>query len=175
MEAAGENFAILGLHLKKINLKNFDLFQFFPDLLKAISFSFPNKANANGTVLRSEIVGSIRMRVILSGMPELRLGLNDKVLFQSVGRSRGKAVELEDVKFHQCVRLSRFESERTISFIPPDGEFELMSYRLSATIKPLIWVEVQLEKYAHSRIEYIVKVRFRILNIFLVNFNHFKG
>lgn len=26
------------------------------------------------------------MRVILSGMPELRLGLNDKVLFQSVGR-----------------------------------------------------------------------------------------
>lgn len=43
------------------------------------------KANANGTVLRSEIVGSIRMRVVLSGMPELRLGLNDKVLFQSVG------------------------------------------------------------------------------------------
>jgi len=42
------------------------------------------KANANGTVLRSEIVGSIRMRVILSGMPELRLGLNDKVLFQAV-------------------------------------------------------------------------------------------
>uniref|UniRef100_A0A915E7W7 MHD domain-containing protein n=1 Tax=Ditylenchus dipsaci TaxID=166011 RepID=A0A915E7W7_9BILA len=40
-------------------------------------------ANASGTVLRSEIVGSIRMRVILSGMPELRLGLNDKVLFQS--------------------------------------------------------------------------------------------
>ena len=38
---------------------------------------------------------------------------------------------MEDVKFHQCVRLSRFENDRTISFIPPDGEFELMSYRLS--------------------------------------------
>lgn len=36
---------------------------------------------------------------------------------------------MEDVKFHQCVRLSRFENDRTISFIPPDGEFELMSYR----------------------------------------------
>jgi AP-1 complex subunit mu len=34
---------------------------------------------------------------------------------------------MEDVKFHQCVRLARFESDRTISFIPPDGEFELMS------------------------------------------------
>lgn len=26
----------------------------------------------------------------------------------------------------QCVKLSKFESERSISFIPPDGEFELM-------------------------------------------------
>lgn len=68
-------------------------------------------------------------------------------------------MELEDVKFHQCVRLSRFESERTISFIPPDGEFELMSYRLSATIKPLIWVEVSVEKYAHSRVEFMVKAK----------------
>ena len=34
---------------------------------------------ASGNVLRSEIVGAIKMRVYLSGMPELRLGLNDKV------------------------------------------------------------------------------------------------
>ena len=47
------------------------------------------------------------MKVMLSGMPELRLGLNDKILFESTGRSKSKAVELEDVKFHQCVRLSR--------------------------------------------------------------------
>ena len=26
----------------------------------------------------------------------------------------------------QCVKLSKFETERAISFIPPDGEFELM-------------------------------------------------
>ena len=44
---------------------------------------------------------------------------------------RVKSVELEDIKFHQCVRLARFENDRTISFIPPDGEFELMSYRLN--------------------------------------------
>jgi len=35
--------------------------------------------SASGNVLRSEIVGAIKMRVYLSGMPELRLGLNDKV------------------------------------------------------------------------------------------------
>lgn len=46
----------------------------------------PRQVSANGNVLRSEIVGSIKMRVFLSGMPELRLGLNDKVLFDNTGR-----------------------------------------------------------------------------------------
>ncbi|KAK2703403.1 AP-1 complex subunit mu-1-like [Artemia franciscana] len=116
-------------------------------------------ANANGNVLRSEIVGSIKMRVYLSGMPELRLGLNDKVLFESTGRGKSKSVELEDVKFHQCVRLSRFDNDRTISFIPPDGEFELMSYRLNTHVKPLIWIESVIERHAHSRVEIMVKAK----------------
>ena len=73
--------------------------------------------------------------------------------------SRGKAIEMEDVKFHQCVRLSRFENDRTISFIPPDGEFELMSYRLSTPVKPLIWVEASVESHRGSRVEYIVKCK----------------
>lgn len=72
---------------------------------------------------------------------------------------KSKSVELEDTKFHQCVRLSRFENDRTISFIPPDGEFELMSYRLNTHVKPLIWVESIIERHAHSRVEYMVKVR----------------
>eukprot|EP00033_Pygsuia_biforma_P002983 GCRY01003284.1.p1 GENE.GCRY01003284.1~~GCRY01003284.1.p1 ORF type:complete len:430 (-),score=81.63 GCRY01003284.1:506-1795(-) len=114
---------------------------------------------ANGAVLRSEINGSIQMRVFLSGMPELRLGLNDKVLFESAGRDQGKAIEMEDVKFHQCVRLSRFDNDRTISFIPPDGAFELMSYRLNTQVKPLIWVEAQIERHSHSRVEYLIKAR----------------
>ena len=42
--------------------------------------------SAQGTVLRSEIVGAVKMKVYLTGMPELRLGLNDKVLFESTGR-----------------------------------------------------------------------------------------
>ena len=118
------------------------------------------QVNAEGTVVRSEILGAIKMKCYLSGMPELRLGLNDKVMFESTGRtSRGKAIEMEDVKFHQCVRLSRFENDRTISFIPPDGEFELMSYRLSTPVKPLIWVEAQVESHKGSRVEYMVKVK----------------
>lgn len=65
---------------------------------------------------------------------------------------------MADVKFHQCVRLSRFENDRTISFIPPDGEFELMSYRLNTQVKPLIWTEALIEYHKGSRVEYMVKV-----------------
>uniref|UniRef100_A0A8C9PC81 Adaptor related protein complex 1 subunit mu 1 n=1 Tax=Spermophilus dauricus TaxID=99837 RepID=A0A8C9PC81_SPEDA len=126
----------------------------FLDVIESVNLL----VSANGNVLRSEIVGSIKMRVFLSGMPELRLGLNDKVLFDNTGRGKSKSVELEDVKFHQCVRLSRFENDRTISFIPPDGEFELMSYRLNTHVKPLIWIESVIEKHSHSRIEYMIKV-----------------
>lgn len=53
---------------------------------------------------------------------------------------KSKSVELEDVKFHQCVRLSRFENDRTISFIPPDGEFELMSYRLNTHVSHAVFM-----------------------------------
>ena len=115
---------------------------------------------ANGTVLSSEILGSIKMRSFLSGMPELKLGLNDKALFEAQGRAGSKkAVEMEDIKFHQCVRLTRFETDRTISFIPPDGEFELMSYRLNTSIKPLITLETLVETHGRSRVDYIVKAK----------------
>ncbi|KAB8360867.1 hypothetical protein FH972_024601 [Carpinus fangiana] len=116
--------------------------------------------SATGNVLRSEILGAIKMKCYLSGMPELRLGLNDKAMFETTGRAtRGKAIEMEDVKFHQCVRLSRFENDRTISFIPPDGEFELMSYRLNTQVKPLIWVECLVESHSGSRVEYMLKAK----------------
>ncbi|ELT98131.1 hypothetical protein CAPTEDRAFT_178783 [Capitella teleta] len=127
----------------------------FLDIIESVNLL----VSGSGSVLRSEIVGAVKMRVYLSGMPELRLGLNDKVLFESTGRGKSKSVELEDVKFNQCVRLSRFENDRTISFIPPDGEFELMSYRLNTHVKPLIWVESVIERHAHSRIEFMIKAK----------------
>lgn len=39
---------------------------------------------------------------------------------------------LDDLSFHPCVRFKRWESERVLSFIPPDGNFTLMNYHVSA-------------------------------------------
>ncbi|KAG6470738.1 hypothetical protein ZIOFF_071815 [Zingiber officinale] len=116
--------------------------------------------NSNGQIIRSDVVGALKMRTYLSGMPECKLGLNDRVLLEAQGRTtKGKAIDLDDIKFHQCVRLARFENDRTISFIPPDGSFDLMTYRLSTQVKPPIWVEAQVEKHSRSRIEITIKAR----------------
>jgi len=127
----------------------------FLDVVESINLL----VNSNGALLRSEILGAIKMRTFLSGMPELRLGLNDRVQFEAAGRStKGKAIEMEDVNFHQCVRLSRFDNDRTISFVPPDGEFELMSYRLTTQVKPLIWIEAVIDA-KNSKVEFLVKAK----------------
>jgi hypothetical protein len=64
-----------------------------------------------GAVLRNDVAGKVLMKCKLSDMPELRLGLNEA---------------LEDVTFHQCVNLGAYEANKVVTFIPPDGEFELM-------------------------------------------------
>ena len=66
----------------------------------------------------------------LTGMPECKFGLNDKIVIEKEAKSRGKSgVEIDDCTFHRCVRLGKFDADRTITFVPPDGEFELMRYR----------------------------------------------
>lgn len=52
--------------------------------------------------------------------------LGDPILVNN--RKSSNTVEIDDCQFHQCVKLGKFDSDRTISFIPPDGEFELMRY-----------------------------------------------
>ena len=46
-----------------------------------------------------------------------------------------------------------------MTFIPPDGKFELMSYRLDIRVKPLFSVDVIVETPSSTRIRFIVKVK----------------
>ncbi|KAK2140150.1 hypothetical protein LSH36_1461g00046 [Paralvinella palmiformis] len=57
--------------------------------------------------------------VKLSGMPDLTLSFVNPRL-------------LDDVSFHPCVRFKRWESERILSFVPPDGNFRLISYHIGS-------------------------------------------
>ena len=130
--------------------------QAFVDVTERVSSLISHK----GEMLRSDIIGQITMRTMLSGMPLLKLGLNDKSYFDVSGKkSSGKTVEMDDFKFHNCVNINKFESERVIEFIPPDGFFTLMNYRLNLSIKPLIWVEVDRKELTPTKMKYSVKAK----------------
>lgn len=150
----------------------------FLDVIESVNLT----VNSQGQIVKNEVMGSVKIRCYLSGMPELKLGLNDKILFDVRGRtsqnnseeiaanshsssqSNAKSVELEHVKFHQCVKLAKFEQDRTISFIPPDGDFELLSYRVTPTdstsdLKPLFWINCRIDKFTQSTLEYHVTAK----------------
>jgi AP-3 complex subunit mu len=71
----------------------------------------------NGLIVTSEVSGSIAANSRLSGVPDLVLNFTNPDV-------------LDDCSFHPCVRYNRFEREKVVSFVPPDGAFELMRYRV---------------------------------------------
>lgn len=106
-----------------------------------------------------------------AGMPECKFGINDKIVMEAKGRGgisgnseaetsrSGKpVVVIDDCQFHQCVKLSKFETEHSISFIPPDGEFELMRYRTTKDISLPFRVIPLVREVGRTKME--VKVGF---------------
>lgn len=120
-----------------------------------------------GFVLRSDVSGQIIMKTYLSGMPECKLGLNDRQLMDADTKaapvrstnSNKPTVELDDCQFHQCVKLAHFEETKTINFIPPDGEFELMKYRSTDQVHLPFKVQAVVSEFSSSRMEYKINLR----------------
>lgn len=49
-----------------------------------------------------------------------------------------------DVGLHNCVRYKRWESERVISFVPPEGVFQLMTYRARENVVIPLYIQPQI-------------------------------
>lgn len=85
----------------------------------------------------------MQVKSYLAGNPAIRLALNDDLL---IGRQDSAArgawgsggtldlVQLDDCNFHESVSLDRFEAERMLQLVPPDGEFALMQYRCALPV-----------------------------------------
>merc|ERR1719409_935855 len=122
--------------------------------------------SSKGTVLRNDVSGAILVKCYLSGTPECKFGLNDKLLLDNEAKLRktnakrpGSGIEIDDVSFHQCVKLGKFDQDRTISFIPPDGEFQLMSYRITENVNLPFRVLPVVKELGRTRLEVNVKVK----------------
>ena len=124
---------------------------------------------AKGNVLQSEVQGKIMMKAYLTGTPECKFGLNDKMLVDkdankefnkdNLKKKTKSAVQLDDCQFHQCVRLGKFQTERTISFVPPDGEFELMKYRTTENINIPFKITPTVYSNSPTRLEYKISLK----------------
>jgi AP-4 complex subunit mu-1 len=101
--------------------------EIYVDIVERLTVLF----NGQGNVVNSSVNGSIQMKSFLSGNPELKLALNEDLV---IGKGTGGhgSVVLDDCNFHECVRLDQFESQRMLHFFPPDGEFALLNYRVTA-------------------------------------------
>eukprot|EP00927_Polykrikos_kofoidii_P062687 TRINITY_DN57498_c0_g1_i1.p1 TRINITY_DN57498_c0_g1~~TRINITY_DN57498_c0_g1_i1.p1 ORF type:complete len:430 (+),score=56.61 TRINITY_DN57498_c0_g1_i1:125-1414(+) len=110
--------------------------------------------------LRADVSGQILVKCHLSGMPECKFGMNDKLVMSGdrLARSSDKGIALDDYRFHQCVRLSKFDVDREITFIPPDGVFELMTYRITENIESPFKLLPNVKVLGRNRLELSLQV-----------------
>ena len=88
----------------------------------------------SGKIVTADVQGSIICQSHLSGVPDLLLTFNDPNI-------------IDDCSFHPCVRYEKFERDQVVSFVPPDGNFELMRYRIDKgkvrNVVPPIYCQAQ--------------------------------
>lgn len=130
--------------------------EIFVDILERLNVLF----NPNGYVVNSTIDGCIQMKSYLSGNPELRLALNEDLVIGK-GGSYGSVV-LDDVNFHECIRLDEFESSRMLSFVPPDGEFTALNYRITGEFRVPFRIFPAVEEITPYRLDFVIMVRAEI-------------
>ncbi|XP_058221277.1 AP-4 complex subunit mu [Rhododendron vialii] len=137
--------------------------EIFVDIIEKISVTF----SSSGYILTSEIDGTIQMKSYLSGNPEIRLALNDDLsigrggrsIYDYSGSSGSGAVILDDCNFHESVHLDSFDVDRTLSLVPPDGEFPVMNYRITQEFKPPFRINALIEQAGPLKAEVILKIR----------------
>jgi AP-2 complex subunit mu-1 len=94
--------------------------------------------------------------------------MNDKLVMEKESKANPRAaaakkgtsgIVIDDVTFHRCVKLGQFEQERTINFVPPDGEFELMKYRITDNVNLPFRVIPVITEHGRARVEYEIKIK----------------
>jgi hypothetical protein len=66
---------------------------------------------------------------------------------------------VDDMTFHECVRMLEWERDRALLFYPPDGEFTVLNYRISDDFRIPFNISPFVEQMAPDRLDLIIKVR----------------
>lgn len=130
--------------------------EIFVDILEKLNVVY----SLSGYILNSSIDGCIQMKSYLAGNPELRLALNEDLV---IGRHQNNtsygSVTLDDINFNDCVNLTEFEQARILSFIPPDGEFSVLNYRVTGEFRTPFRIFPAIEDTSSKSFELTVMIR----------------
>ncbi|XP_053824556.1 AP-4 complex subunit mu-1 isoform X2 [Vidua chalybeata] len=86
---------------------------------------------ANGSPLKVDVQGEIRLKSFLPPGTELRIGLTEEFCVgKSELRGYGAAVRVDECSFHSCVSLAEFSAARVLRLCPEPGEMTLMQYQV---------------------------------------------
>uniref|UniRef100_A0A674HVX2 AP-4 complex subunit mu-1 n=1 Tax=Taeniopygia guttata TaxID=59729 RepID=A0A674HVX2_TAEGU len=105
--------------------------ELFVDVLERLSVVIA----ANGSPLKVEVQGEIRLKSFLPPGTELRIGLTEEFCVgKSELRGYGTPVRVDECSFHSSVSLAEFGSRRVLSLRPEPGEMTLMQYQVQDEI-----------------------------------------
>lgn len=120
--------------------------QFFLDVVENVNVLI----SSTGTVLSSSVDGVVESKAQLSGLPVCHFGFEN---------GDGDSRFVENCKFHQSVDLKNHDQEGLIKFVPPDGSFQLMSYRCPEIIQLPFHVSAQMKTLTGNQVIYQISLR----------------
>lgn len=137
--------------------------EIFVDVVERLNCTF----SASGYLASASIDGAVQVKSYLAGYPAIKIKLNDDLMIGKRDAPYGtysetvdsNTVVLDDCNFHESADLKNFDLDRTITLVPPDGEFALMNYRTSHCAKPPFRVYSSLEQDPNSDMKALLTVR----------------
>ena len=111
---------------------------------------------------------AIQLKSFLTGSPEIKLGLNQGLTVKSLGIVGGTSgggaasdscLAIDDMGFHESLCWDEQRKTPDFSLYVPDGEFTLLTYRISCPFRPPILLTPFLETQVHACMLRCVGVR----------------
>ncbi|KAL0237408.1 hypothetical protein PCE1_000805 [Barthelona sp. PCE] len=120
--------------------------------------------DSHGIVTFSSVNGNIAINSLLSGQPDVLLRLKNPSCISSAS-------------FHPSVRYIKWQSQRVLSFVPPDGKFSVMRYQINGNTQCPISIKPKTQRIADDKIEFSLSVSpngdFSLQDVFVkIPFNH---
>eukprot|EP00917_Polyrhabdina_sp_WS-2016_P029440 GHVP01062748.1.p1 GENE.GHVP01062748.1~~GHVP01062748.1.p1 ORF type:complete len:508 (-),score=87.10 GHVP01062748.1:1593-3116(-) len=122
--------------------------------------------NSAGIPIDQFLDGSVVVKSFVAHGVPLRLGVMENLFVGTLPSTSDNSclssdgvVLLDDCNFHMSCNVDEFAKNKTLTFVPPGGEFVLLNYRMSAPFNPPFKIHPSIEYVADNKIEFVAKLK----------------